>query len=669
MADNTTNSELQKEVKKYEQNVRDNKYDTLAQQIEAEWNISYMHQSTKISQNLSRLKLYNNQRRDDDLAGDPLLFTVHQTLLASFYDDDLGVSFEGREEGDSDVASNLNDMSKYDYEKMEKNVLDYLWDWDTLFFGRGLIEMDTFDRSKELLCPTPQIIDPMTFLHDPKAVSVNGDVKRQGAMRFGGYELYLKRDELKSEYGYFDTQYLRSDNEMRSLLKKAEEQRDDAQNLQYYFNKGIETNLYENGVIPALKWFTWWKGKRVKVILANSRSRVIKYYESPFQDRWSIIDRTLFPTAHSWDGVSIPDLVEDKQRQRSVALNLGIKAMKADLYPQYLYDEDRIKNKADLTNFGFNKFVPIQNNEGRDIAGAVRPMNKAQIHWETVDYILKTLDSSAQRATATPDMQQGQLSNQDRTLGELNLVASRVDTRYSLSAKIFGWSEKDFWRQWYRLYKEFYSNDIDEKVIRISGALGAKWRPLKKSDIVSDIDPDITVESKQVSEQKKVRERILMQGFGNALVLEPTANRRYFLKKLARLNNYKPDEIDLLIPPTPEELKAQDENVLLNDDKLPVISPTDDHITHLEQHAKADETPAKKAHITAHKVAMEMMRQNPELFPQPQGAGAPPNGQPNGQPAQAGTPSGNMGQGNIPTNVNPNAAVTDLMKSANALGR
>ncbi len=652
-------NEIKKELDKYQ----NTKFNTLAQQIDAEFNIAYMHQFDKLSQNLARLKLYNNQRRDPDLAGDPLLFTVHQTLLASFYDDELMVSFEGREEGDSDQASNLTDLAKFDYEKMGKNVSDYMWDWDSLFFGRGLIEMDEFNRDKEYLCPVPYVIDPMTFLHDPKATSVNGDIMGRGGMRFGGYEVYLKRDEMKPQYGFFDTQYLRSENEMRSLLRQAEEQRDSAQNLQYYFNRSVETNLYENGVIPALKWFTYWKGKRVKVILANGRKRVIKYFESPFQNKWSIIDRPLFPTAHSWDGTSVPDLIEDKQRQRSVAINLGLKAMKADLYPQYLYDEDRVKNKGDLLNFGFNKFIGIINNEGRDIAGAVRPMNKANIHWEMVNFILNTLDTSAQKATATPDMQQGQLSGQDRTLGELNLVASKVDTRYSLTAKVFGWSEKDYWRQWYRLYKEYFASDIDEKVVRVSGALGAKWRPIKRKDIVTDIDPDVTIESKTVSEQKKVRERILMQGFGNALILEPGANRRYFLKRLARLNNYKPDEIELLIPPTSEELKAQDENIKLNDDKLPVINATDDHIAHLEQHAKADETPAKKAHILAHKVAMEMKRQNPSLFPPEPGQMVDQNGQPVGQ---QGTPSGNMN--NIPTNVNPTSAVTDLMKSANAVG-
>jgi len=67
-----------------------------------------------------RLKLYNNQKRDKETIGDPLLFTIHQTVLASLYSDRLGVDFLGREAGDEETAENLNAMAEYDYDEMEK---------------------------------------------------------------------------------------------------------------------------------------------------------------------------------------------------------------------------------------------------------------------------------------------------------------------------------------------------------------------------------------------------------------------------------------------------------------------------------------------------------------------------------------------------------------------
>src|ERR1035437_145279 len=657
---------LEKDLQKYAKT----DYSSLVQQIDAEYNLSWLHQNDKIQQNLARLKLYNNQKKDLDLVGDPLLFTVLQTVLAALYDDKLAVSFDGREQGDSDQASNLQDLAEFDYTLMQKDINDYNWDFDTLFFGRGLQVMMEFDRSKAFMCPIPEVLDPMTFLRDPKATSVNGDLRRRGGMRFGGYELWLKRDNMKSQYGYFDTTYLRSDNEMKSLLKQAEEQRNAAVNLQPTIRNDVETNLYENGVISGLKWFTYWKGKYVCVTLSNKRNRVVKYFELPFQDKWPILDRPMYPTSHDWAGTSIPDLVEDKQRQKSVATNLGLQAMKADLYPMYLYDEDRIKNKGDLLKFEFNKFVGIQNNDGKDIAGAVRPLNKSDIKWDTVNFILNTLDMSAQKATATPDIIQGVQSEKNRPLGESNLVVSASGSRYSLTAKVFGWSEREYWRTWYRLYKEYFADKIDTKVVRISGSLGSKWRPLVKTDIITDLDPDVSIESVIVAEQKKERERILMQGFGNALVLEPTANRRFFLKILGRLNGMKPDVLDLLVPPTSEELKAQDENVILDKNQLVQVKPTDDHMAHLEQHSKADETAAKAAHLVAHQMAIEIQRTQPELFPQPTQLdtnGNPVMTDPNNPQgasvmARPQVPQSGGMVNNLPKSVNPTTAVSDLVK-------
>ena len=92
------------------------------------------------------------------------------------------------------------------------------------------------------------------------------------------------------------------------------------------------------------------------------------------------------------------------------------------------------------------------------------------------------------------------MSGKDRTLGELELISSKVDTRYSMSAKIFGWSEAAFWRWWYRGYKKNFKEDIDEKVVRIQGANAPIWRPLMRDNIISDVDPDAKIESKVISE-------------------------------------------------------------------------------------------------------------------------------------------------------------------------
>lgn len=635
---------LQKDLQKYDDSV----FTELQQQIDYEYQLSWVSQFAKLSTILTRLKLYNNQRKDKDAVGDVTMFTTLQTVLASLYDDELAASFIGRERGDEDRADNLTSLAQFDYVKMSKNILDYIWMWDTLFYGRGLVEMMEFDRDKEFLCPLPSNIDPATFLHDPKASSVNGLMRGKGGMRFGGYELWLKKEDISDQNGYENYKYLRSENEMKSLLQQSQQAREDAQNVNYTFQKDMEANLGDNKQIAGLKWFTHWKGKKVMVILAQQRKRIIKYHELEYQKKFPIIDRPMFPTSNDWNGTSIPDLTEDKQRQKSVALNLGLNAMKSDLYPHYLYDEDRVKNKGDLLKFGFNKFTGIVHNDGKDIRNAVTALNKPAIRMDMVNFVLNALDASVQKATATPDMQSGGVEDQKRTLGELNLVASKVDVRYSLSAKVFGWSEAEFWRQWYQRYKENFVPQVDEKIIRLVGVQGYSYIPLMRDDFITNMDPDIEIESKVLSEAKMTRERILMQQFGLVVYQDPTANKTFFNRKLAKLNGLKKDEIDLLYPPSIDELTARKENLMLDKNKMVQVHPLDDDIAHLAEHEKAEETKAKEAHIEAHYENMRLKKQRPDLYPQPP---ADANGQP--QPGQPGQPQpGQAGQG-VQNNLNP----------------
>jgi hypothetical protein len=72
---------------------------------------------------LKRLKIYN-QARDESKVGDPLLFTVFQTVFAALYDDRLSVVFEGNDEGDTDTAENLTDLAEHDYRVMQKDEAD-----------------------------------------------------------------------------------------------------------------------------------------------------------------------------------------------------------------------------------------------------------------------------------------------------------------------------------------------------------------------------------------------------------------------------------------------------------------------------------------------------------------------------------------------------------------
>lgn len=590
----------------------------LIDQVESEYQLSYWFMKPKWDEWALRLKLYNNQKRDKSAVGDPLMFTIHQTVLASLYDDHLTATFEPRESGDDDTAENLNNMAIYDYDEMQKDVIDYTWDWDTSFFGRGLVMLMEFDRDSN--CPVPENWDPMTTLRDPRAKSVNGDMKGRGRARFLGREVRLTKGDLEEAEVYFNYKDLKTDStDLTSLFDRNEQIRQEAQGFANTAKWQGELKG-DNATFRLLEWITNYKGKLILVTLADNRKKVIRYTEIKGK-KIPIMDRALYPIANDWDGVSIPDLTEDKQRARAKLTNLGIKVAESGLYPMYLFDTNRIKNRADL-NYEQNKFIGVDGNP----TGAVQIMQKDQIK-QDVGFILNTLDVAAQKATATPDIQQGQVGGDKRTATELNIVSNKVDTRYSLTAKIFGWSEKRFWQQWYFLYKTYFVAGIDEKTIRISGALGAQYRPLRRENIITSIDPDVKVESKVISDAKNYNMLQQFRGFVQMIAQDPNANLRYALKKLGKLTGLKKDEINQVLPPVVDELQAEDENKILEKNGLVKVLPTDDYIIHMEIHNKLSDTPAKYAHINAHKRAMILKKTNPELFPTTPSAANPTGGQ------------------------------------------
>lgn len=653
--DTTTTGDVQVSTQEGKSKDEDSQYPGLVTQIQTEYDLAWLDQNSKVNVSLARLKLYNNQRRNQEAAGDTTLFSIFQTVLASLYSDRLVVEWVGREEGDDEVADNLNALSEFDYTEMGKDIVDFEWIWDTLFFGRGLLDVSEFrrDPDKNIFYPVPKVIDPMTFLRDTRATSINGhSVTGENSCRFFGRELWMGEETMRNNDNIdnnINYENIKFGEGLKSLLKQAKEQRDLAQNLGESRNDA-EEGLGDNEEYTITEWHTHYQidgvKEKVKVWLANERSWIIGL-KILKEEKWPVIDRPLYPTSHDWAGTSIPDLVEDKQRARAVALNLGMDAMKADLYPRYLYDTNKIKNRNDL-NIAYNKHIGVDGTTD----GSLNPVKTATPNLPLLNFIFQTLDVSAQKATATPDIQQGIQSEKDRPLGETNLIAANVDTRTSLSAKIFGWSEKRFWRLYYWMYKEYFADDIDKKKLRIVGAFGPKHRSFVKKDIITpNLDPDIFIESRNVSRTKQLEEMRVLEPFLIAIIGDPTANRRYALKKMGKGKGMKKDELDRLLPMTLDEMVAQDENELLNEGTFVSVDPEDDDNVHLMELAKANDTPATRAHKETHKRAWMEKRRNPQLAPP--GQIVNPNvpidtqgiqgGQPSPQPGSPAQPQLNAG--------------------------
>lgn len=603
-----------KTVQKFMRKHEEDPYMTLKQQAKAEIEIAEQFLETKRLEWRRREKLRNNQTRAKDKVGDTLLFTVQQTVLASLYEDRLAATFIERSDGDVEKAINLSKMYEYDYDIMGRKILDYYWDDDATFYGKGYVEFTGFERDEYCMYPIVENIDPHLYMHEPTAVGVNGLLMRRNMARYHGRYILIDRDMAKKDPKFMNVDSLKEANQINDIMSETYQARSQAYGTN--FNTAHE-HLDKGNKAEGISWYTMWRGKPVHVIFDSDLHDVVKYQEFEYKKNfmWPVIERSIYPVAHSWYGVSVPDLVEDKQRMRAVIQNLIIEGLKGGLNPRYAYSTKRIKNRTALLKHKTNQYVPI---DSENVDGAIAPMNIPNLPVQYADYVLNTLDTAAQKATATPDIQQGVNSQDKRTATELNLVASRVDTRYSLSAKVFGWSEEAFALYWYWMYKDYSSEEIDEKKIRIVTAHGTKWRTLTKSEINMMVDPSVDVESKVVRDAKYQRMQQQLSAYlSQAFAIIPNANRRYGIRKLGLMLGYTKDEIELLIPPTIDERIAEDENLMLNEDKSPEIKVEDNHEVHIEIHMRAADTPATFAHIEMHKKLLVLKKTNPEMFPQP----------------------------------------------------
>lgn len=573
--------------------------EAILRQIKAEYKEALNFIQPKREEWFKRLKLYNNQKREKDKVGVPTFYSAHNTLLSAFYFDRLQVEFQPRSEEDVEKVEVLNPLAKFDHQEMSMPEIEYDWLWDTLFFGKGFCELAEWNTVKNN--PVPKIIDPLTFLHDPNATKIQ-------EARYWGREILMTKKQMEDNKNFKNLEKLADIRTGISQTATAQQKRAEAQGQQPFTVESID---YENKQYTLLEWLTLIDGKKSIIVCDLGFNYIFRGPEELiFKDGlWPVVEKSFSPIAHDMWGVSVADLVEDKQRTQAILSNLAIEMIKSYLYPMYLFDPNAV-SKFELEDFKFNKFIPTTGNP----AAVVAPMNKPQ-PGQSFFAAYDLIDRWLQQATSAVSTKQGLVLRKTRTYGEASLAETGAELRQSLPAKLFANSEVMFWRMWYSRYKQFFSR-AKQKVIRIQGTLGPSFKKIGKKDILTVEDPDVIVESRLVSEYKKIVERRDFSTITPLLMSASTeiSGKRYIVRKLLKLYDWVKDEIDQALPQTIDELQAEKENVSLAANKVVLVSPNEDHYTHIMIHKRLNETNAQLAHIEGHKMMIMAARERPELF-------------------------------------------------------
>lgn len=581
-------------------------------QVHSEFRYAYDTYLPWMRDNYQKIKLYVNSNRDKESVGDTLLFSTVDTIVASLYSDQMSADFVPSQSGEDQVADAMRSVAENDYYTMNKSVADYYWVWNACMFGFAPLQMRRWDTKN--LTPILEVMNPLTFYNDPDATFVEDMVGYNG-LRYYGRQVLKSIHEMKKHDRFMNSEHLEElstwdSSEIRHMMDAYSAARGDVP-------QNGRKLVGENGRMVVTEWSTMYEGERFDLEVAGDlyqgtdMSCVIKMELSPYKVKWPLVNRQLFPFGPSFRGVSVVDLVEDKQRISAKFVNLSLKSAEFRTYGMYTAD----KNKVKLEEIGKpapNKIIGVNG----DTNGAIQPINTQGVT-EDVNWVLGLLESSAQKATATPAIAQGLTPDNSRSATEIATQNMGIDKRYSLKAKIFGWSEKALWELWQDSYEKYFPKTAD-KIVRIETAVGAMIRSLKKKDFMSDPAPQVFITSKVQSEIQRATDLQNFSSFMNVVMQDPAVRRVPMYRRFAELSNLTVSEQMQLIPPTPEEIHAEMENDKLEKGEFPTIKITDDHMTHIEIHGKLDPTlPKVKAHINAHKKAMQIVREDPQLIPAP----------------------------------------------------
>lgn len=542
-----------------------------------------------------QLILQNNLQRSEQSIASTMLFSFFTRAFSNLYDDKLQVKFVPTSDSDYRSTTGLSLLQQHDYQEMDKASIDYDWTWDTLFFGQGYCETLNFDKARKIL--VPHVINPLVMIYDPF-------FSDHQAWRYYGKWVLRSKSVLMQMKAKGE---LAADLNIESLPTGVEEQIW-SYDVRRVAAKSGTANSSEtaspNGIYQIYEHFTHdpdtgkkvivWTDKNISTIL---RTEELKDGDAEMTD-WPLAVKKCFREPHSTISTSLPDIIEDKHRALNVLYNLSYIAAKDEANPIYVYRENGIKDVAQLFQRQVDQHIATKGDA--DPSTVISPLRKASAISGSIAQFISILRSESGEAIGTtqvsPPLQRGK-----KTATESALLQQVSDLVSSLQGKTMAQGEREFWSQWYQRYLH-NMKDGDIKIINVMNIDGVNFESITLDHIKTKYPPRVEVKSSKEAEMKSmVARKDIMTLFPTlAKTLAPKESRLFMKDIFLPKFDIPVDTIDSLYPKTLEEIKAQQENGLIEKGRLPMILESDDDLEHWYVHLRAKNTPAKWAHLFAH---------------------------------------------------------------------
>lgn len=530
------------------------------------------------------------------------IYTTMQTLMSVYYTDKMVVNFAGRKETSRPQADNLNKVAKFDYDEMDLESLDYQWNFDTFFFWVGLKLLDWWNE--ETSTPIAKVHTPLSWIPDPRGWFT------METHRWAWFEAEDTLWNLKANKTYKNVELVNSAN--------AGEQ--EQIRLAYTSWRSINDQGYEqvdNKKYSIYHHYTCIQGHKYLVTTANSNTLIIRMKElKPItKDEKANPLKVPFPIAIKyyspikWDpfGISIPDLLRDKQKAESVLFNLAIqKETRNTMWDDIFYDPKKIGNSKSLTNLTVKpKAIPVKIRDGDNISSTVFRLPKEQ-NANNAFNVWGQLQFQNSLSTGLDSNSLGVQSGTAQTATEAQLTQKNANLRFILWTKIGKWWEATFWNLWKRSYA-FNLTPRTKKIIYLTKAFGTQYFEFKKRDFITNESIDIKIISTAEKESLQDRQKADFYAIAPQFLADPATpeiSKRWIKRKMLRLWGMSEEEINIMQPKSVDELNAELDVELINIGEAPLEAQQwQDHLTYIYAYYSATDNDTKYQAIEDRKLA------------------------------------------------------------------
>lgn len=372
---------------------------------------------TKRMRAMEHLRLYTDRNRDTEKVSDNSVYAGMQAFLALIKADETMVEFVAKSQSEEAFAQNITDLANFDKSLMNLDQINFQKDWDRAFFGVGIRIKTGWDEQNH--CPIWQVKDPLSWIGDPHGNHID-------PFEFHYFEEEMDPELMNEEFGFFEAMVAQATTGIMGFCK-----------------------VY-NG-------YTKWNGKRYSITVSADKRHLLRMVEltadenGHFED---LVNLSYFsPLRGDPYGISLPDLLEDKQRANSILLNLRLIDAKFATFGQMNLFDSRAVNKNDLAAPTLStKWIAFDSAVGVPISQAVYPVPRSNLGAESAMVSNELAERIKEDSGLDGTDQEG------------------LARRLGLDFLICEWAEKAFWLEWYRSYVRYFSPHT-KKRIRIKNAL------------------------------------------------------------------------------------------------------------------------------------------------------------------------------------------------------